>query len=51
MVSIELVGCLGADVEKKQIQDAVFYTFNICDNRKVEGRDVSMWYGCYLSRV
>lgn len=51
MVSIELVGCLGADVEKKQVQDSVFYTFNICDNRKVDGQEVSMWYGCSLNRV
>lgn len=51
MVSIELVGCLGADVEKKQVQDSVFYTFNICDNRKVDGKEVSMWYGCNLNRV
>ena len=51
MVSIELVGCLGADAVKKKIQEAVFYTFNICDNRKIDGKEVSMWYGCNLNRV
>lgn len=50
MVSIELIGNLGADVKKVDVNGSVFYSFNVCDNRKVNGNEVSMWYQCNLNR-
>lgn len=51
MVSIELIGNLGADVRKVDNNGAVFYSFNVCDNRKVGDTEQSMWYGCNLNKV
>lgn len=51
MVSIEIIGNLGADIEKVQANGCEFYSFNVCDNRKVNGQEVSMWYGCNLNKV
>lgn len=51
MVSIELIGNLGADVKKVNTNGSEFYTFNVCDNRKVGESEVSMWYGCSLNKV
>lgn len=50
MVSIELIGNLGADVKRVDANGTTFYTFNVCDNRKVNGNEVSMWYQCNLNR-
>lgn len=50
MVSIELIGNLGADVRKVDNNGAVFYSFNVCDNRKVGDTEQSMWYGCNLNK-
>ena len=50
MVSIELIGNLGADVKRVDANGTTFYTFNVCDNRKVNGTEVSMWYQCNLNR-
>ena len=50
MVSIELIGNLGADVKKVAAGGSTFYTFNVCDNRKVNGTETSMWYSCNLNR-
>ena len=38
MVSIEIIGNLGADVEKVSANGNVFYSFNVCDNKKVNGQ-------------
>lgn len=51
MVSIEIIGNLGVDIEKVQANGTEFYSFNVCDNRKVNGQEVSMWYGCNLNKV
>ena len=51
MVSIEVIGNLGADVRKVDNNGASFYSFNVCDNRKVNGAEVSQWYGCNLNKV
>ena len=51
MVSIEIIGNLGADLEKVNANGSEFYSFNVCDNRKVNGQEVSMWYGCNLNKV
>lgn len=51
MVSIEVIGNLGADVRKVDSNGAAFYSFNVCDNRKVKGLEISQWYGCNLNKV
>ena len=51
MVSIEIIGNLGADLEKVNGNGCEFYLFIVCDNRKVSGQEVSMWYGCNLNKV
>lgn len=51
MVSIEIIGNLGVDIEKVQANGTEFYSFNVCDNRKVNGQEISMWYGCNLNKV
>lgn len=51
MVSIELIGNLGADCRKVESNGASFYSFNVCDNRKVGDTEQSMWYGCNLNKV
>ena len=50
MVQIEIIGNLGADVEKVNASGNVFYSFNVCDNKKVNGQEVSQWYGCALNK-
>lgn len=50
MVSIEIIGNLGADAEVKDYQGAKFVSFNVCDNRKVGEKEVSQWYGCTLNK-
>lgn len=51
MVQIEIIGNLGDDVKRVDYQGSVFFTFNVCDNRKVNGQEQSMWYGCNLNRA
>lgn len=51
MVSIEIIGNIGADVKKVDYNGSSFYSFNVCDNRKVDDTETSMWYGCNLNRV
>lgn len=51
MVSIEIIGNIGADVKKVDYNDSTFYSFNVCDNRKVGETEVSMWYGCNLNKA
>lgn len=50
MVQIEIIGNLGADVREVNYNGTSFYTFNICDNRKVNNQEVSQWFGCNLNR-
>lgn len=50
MVSIEIIGNLGADAEIKDYQGAKFVSFNVCDNRKVGEKEISQWYGCTLNK-
>lgn len=51
MVSIEIIGNLGADVRKVDSNSSAFYSFNVCDNRKVNGLEISQWYGCNINKV
>lgn len=51
MVSIEIIGNLGVDIQKVNANGTEFYSFNVCDNRKVNGQEASMWYGCNLNKV
>lgn len=51
MVSIEIIGNLGVDIQKVSANGTEFYSFNVCDNRKVNGQEVSRWYGCNLNKV
>lgn len=50
MVSIELIGNIGADVKRVDANGVTFYTFNVCDNRKVNDDETSQWYSCNLNR-
>lgn len=50
MVQIEIIGNLGADVRTVNYNGSVFYSFNVCDNRKVNGVEVSQWFGCNINR-
>lgn len=49
MVSIEIVGNLGADVKRVDYNGAVFYSINVCDNRKVGEIEEITWYTCNLN--
>ena len=51
MVQIEIIGNLGDDVKRVDYQGTTFFTFNVCDNRKVNGQEQSMWYGCNINRA
>lgn len=51
MVSIEVIGNLGADVKRVDASGVTFFSFNVCDNRKVNGNETSMWYTCNLNKV
>lgn len=51
MVQIEIIGNIGADVKKVDYNGTQFFSFNVCDNRKVGENEVSMWYGCNMNKV
>ena len=51
MVQIEIIGNIGADAKKVDYNGSQFYSFNVCDNRKVGDNEVSMWYGCNINKV
>lgn len=51
MVSIEVIGNIGADAEIVNYNGTQFVSFNVCDNRKVNGQEVSQWYGCNINKV
>lgn len=50
MVQIELIGNLGADARKVTTNGTEFVTFNIAENQKVSGNEVTQWYGCNINR-
>lgn len=50
MVSIEIIGSLGADAEVKDYQGNKFVSFNVCDNRRKGDTEISQWYGCTLNK-
>lgn len=51
MVNIEIIGNIGADIKEVSSNGGTFFSFNVCDNRKVNGKELSQWYGCTLSKV
>ena len=51
MVQIEIIGNIGADCKKVESNGTQFFSFNVCDNRKVGDSEVSMWYGCNVNKV
>lgn len=51
MVSIEIIGNIGADCKRIENGGTQFYTFNVCDNRKVNDKEISMWYSCNVNKV
>lgn len=50
MVNIEIIGNIGADAKIVNYNGSQFVSFNVCDNRKVNDQEVSMWYGCNLNK-
>ena len=50
MVNIEIIGNIGADAKVVNYNGSQFVTFNVCDNRKVNDQEISMWYGCNLNK-
>ena len=50
MVQIEIIGNLGADVREVDYNGSKFYSFSVCDNRKVNGKEVAQWFTCNLNR-
>lgn len=51
MVSIEVIGNIGADAKIVDYNGSKFVSFNVCDNRKVNDQEISQWYGCNMNRV
>lgn len=51
MVSIEVIGNIGADAKIVNYNGTQFVSFNVCDNRKVNGQEISQWYGCNINKV
>ena len=51
MVSIEIIGNIGADAKIVNYNGTQFVSFNVCDNRKVNDHEESQWYGCNLNKV
>ena len=50
MVNIEIIGNIGADAKVVNYNGTQFVSFNVCDNRKVNDQEVSMWYGCNINK-
>lgn len=51
MVSIEIIGNIGADAKIVNYNGTQFVSLNVCDNRKVNDHEVSQWYGCNINKV
>lgn len=50
MIQLEVIGNIGADIKRIDENGTTFYTFNVADNRKVKGNDVTQWVRCNLNR-
>ncbi len=50
MVELILIGYLGADAQSVNTNCKTFYSFKVCDNRRVGGKEESQWYGCTLNK-
>lgn len=50
MVNIEIIGNIGADAKVVNYNGTQFVSFNVCDNRKVNDQEISMWYGCNINK-
>lgn len=50
MVELVLIGYLGADAQSVNSNGKTFYSFKVCDNRKVGDKEESQWYGCTLNK-
>lgn len=50
MVKIDLIGNLGADARVVNANGAQFVSFNVADNKKVNGTEVTQWYSCNINR-
>jgi len=50
MVSLEIIGNLGADARVVNANGTQFVSFNLADNRKVNGAEQTQWYGCNINR-
>lgn len=50
MVQIEIIGNLGADARTVSANGSTFVSFNVAENQKVNGTEVTQWYGCNLNR-
>lgn len=50
MVAIEIIGNLGADARVVEACGTKFVTLNVADSRKVDGKEVTQWYGCNINR-
>lgn len=50
MVNIEIIGNIGADAKVVNYNGSQFVSFNVCDNRKVNDQEISMWYGCNINK-
>lgn len=51
MAKIEIIGNLGENIKKVGKCGNEFYTFNVCDNRKVGDHEESQWYSCNMNKV
>lgn len=51
MAKIEIIGNIGADCKKVDVNGKSFYTINVCDNRKVGDHEESIWYACNMNQV
>lgn len=50
MVAIEVIGNLGSDARVVTANDSRFVSFNLAENQKVNGQEVTQWYGCNINR-
>lgn len=50
MVQMEIIGNLGADARIVETCGSRFVTINVADSRKIDGKEVTQWYGCNINR-
>ena len=51
MIKLEVIGCLGADIEQVNTSGTTFYTFNLAVNRKRGDKEETIWVGCSMNKV